>query len=318
MVWKVCRGGCPLRCEIRRNHGSWELPDRHSGPSVIFRRAGIVLMENGATVPPMSVLANAASALIAQLDLHRRLPIRLYRVCEVLGAEIRTQPGTTTYCVRIVAGEPVVFLRCVNTYRLAKSPELRFVLAHELGHVYLFRKGVPQARGRSEYFEQEKACDLFARCLLCPDNGLRNSITTIDSVADSIETVLEVAKRYQVPVRIAADRFSDLNASIRFALFRRKLNDQTEIRATASSFGNGKVRGTIFRQEDTEFQTFDSVDADNPSFQLAKDMVPRWGERLRLKEVSEIAIRRIESTAWLVALQQGVAGVNEESLCGFF
>lgn len=96
----------------------------------------------------------------------------------------------------------------------------RFLLAHELGHSFFFRRGinVPQ-RDLAHSREEEDFCDEFARWLLIPREVAQRQPL-------EAEAVFQLHRRYDVSVQLAARAMAEASDGARWALlFRRARAD---------------------------------------------------------------------------------------------
>ena len=156
-----------------------------------------------------SLLTAEANRLIAR-HTSGRPPFDPYAIAEALKVEVReeTLDGPEGYVLR-EAGRwcAVISARAAKTRR-------RFTLAHELGHVLLFRA---RENGHAEHFlryrsssfqpnldqdpDEEALCNAFAQELLMPLDEFQNRVN-IHTVSPAI--IVSVAREFDVSIQAAA------------------------------------------------------------------------------------------------------------------
>lgn len=259
-------------------------------PTELLERIGL---------PSEHDIREAAEELLRKLELARSLPVRLTPLCRHFGAHVQpAQKGPS--CVTVTTGRPLIAIKCESTQAIKENPELRFILAHELGHVLLYRWGIQRPLGGREYWLQERLCDLFAELILCPGETMsvmEPHLSTLPSAMDAAEKITET---YQVPVRVACDRISDLASQFRFALFR--MFERQCIKATCSSFATRRLRGVKLQPTDQLHGILISIRR-GTRVVLSPDQLYFCASRLRLEHLGEAAIRRRGDREWLMGLE---------------
>jgi hypothetical protein len=183
-----------------------------------------------------SLLHDAA----AILSRNKQLPIRLRPLCRELGiAGIKRSnlDGASALLVD-ASSNPKILINSagVGTGRGADSftPWERFLIAHELGHLVLYRNKIPCPSGTSEYWQMEALCDDFAQRLLIPDPVVNEEDSGDQKdVTECLNLALDMAKFARVPWFIAASRLADWESAVAF--FRLIQHEEGEYKVVLST-----------------------------------------------------------------------------------
>jgi hypothetical protein len=120
----------------------------------------------------------------------------------------------------------------------------RYLLAHELAHVFLMELGVPEPSSKSDYWKVENLADLFACCLLLPttvvSSGRPIGSLSVGSVSAWIDRTSRIA---QVPWFTAAVRVAATEPRT-FALRLEKQREK-EWKVVFSTLHNHAERGRV-------------------------------------------------------------------------
>jgi IrrE N-terminal-like domain len=91
------------------------------------------------------------------------------------------------------------------------SDRERFTVAHEIGHFLLFRNGVPPPQSRSEYWQLEELCNVFAGQLLIADFELEQFFPArrSSSATQLLLLTKQLARRLLVSFEVSARRVTE-------------------------------------------------------------------------------------------------------------
>jgi Zn-dependent peptidase ImmA (M78 family) len=179
-----------------------------------------------------------------------QFPFNLGRLCSQLGVSLIYKEGISRFNAYIANSgrnweTAAVFL---PTEGFGSSYE-RFCIAHELGHLLLFRELDARPEGGSDYWRFEELCDEFARKLLVPEDVVKDHLCCRDPIS-ALKSSLMLARVSKVPWIHAARRISEFQSGVYF--LRLTVAPSKRIKVLASSFPNQKERGRLI-DEPTEF-----------------------------------------------------------------
>lgn len=93
----------------------------------------------------------------------------------------------------------------------------RFMITHELGHLLLEKKFDVTPLGRSEYWQHEDLCHLFARVVLMPDDFMkRKMLNTLCTPLQRLGLTISLNNLAMVPWPTSAFRVADFDDKIVF------------------------------------------------------------------------------------------------------
>jgi hypothetical protein len=156
-------------------------------------------------------------ATAEQLHNSMSMPIPLGPICRELGVVSvrRSRIQSAPALLVDAASKPKILLNLsapgAGTGHEAFTSWERFAIAHELGHLVLYRANGPIPAGPSEYWQVEALCDAFARRLLVIDTEVR---TAGQNAGDTPTQRLQLSSRMAVKARIpwsaAAQRLGEI------------------------------------------------------------------------------------------------------------
>jgi len=116
----------------------------------------------------------------------------------------------------------------------------RFLVAHELGHLILYKEHNAKPLGKSEYWKHEQLCDSFAQWLLIPAYIAHDAATNGDSSAGArLNATCELERNARVPWEVSASSISALDQHVAF--FKIADIDQSHLRVRFSTLPNKKA-----------------------------------------------------------------------------
>jgi hypothetical protein len=220
-------------------------------------------------------------------------------------------PAARRSTIRIAAHSCIITLTCRSEADLQENPEARFTLAHELGHLILFRYGVSRPQTKKEYWIQEGLCDQFAREVLCPVDVFSKAEPKPSSIRDAMLLAERLAADYRVPLRAACDNVSQWAPEFRFAVIRR---ERDCLRVTASSFNDRKVRGTRLSVQDPVKRVLTTIRRQAEHRVLSSAECQQCRSRFKLgEETSEFVAARLDAHTWLLGAQMNVHRMVERT-----
>jgi hypothetical protein len=197
----------------------------------------------------------------------KALPVSVREVCAYFGVPIRRSEATRKAALIHPETAPEILLPKSPSTILPRSwPTLpynlngndsercreawdRYLVAHELGHLLLFRAGVGRPFGRGEYYLHEELCDSFARWLLLPEHLAQeltrplpcNWTQATEALEISFRVVAKMESRAFVPWILAAFRASDCSPSFGFLLLTQA---ESQYRVRITTLPNKRAIGT--------------------------------------------------------------------------
>jgi len=148
-----------------------------------------------------------------ELGTERDLPVDLVAVCRELGVGLRVAPADGPRrgaLMRAGRGWEVVVMRPRGPSGDI-SPQERFTIAHELGHLILMRETPFRIQRDADYWLAEELCNRFASGLLIPQR-LLSDLAEPRSSTELAASVSEVARMaavtFEPAARAVAARFA--------------------------------------------------------------------------------------------------------------
>ena len=168
-----------------------------------------------------------------------KLPLPIGRICFEQGIQIGRKSGIGEFKAHMtLPRNPDDF---AHVFLPEREPSLkratnyeRFCLAHELGHLIIFRRFAIVPAGKSEYWQHEAICDDFARTLLLPGRFLPPQIS-LNVFGDIL---LRLTQLSRIPVMQVAKRLSE--AAGNAAFFRIKIKE-SKLTIFSTTNKNGKL-----------------------------------------------------------------------------
>jgi hypothetical protein len=178
----------------------------------------------------------AAAILDAVLDAQLRPPpAPLSAYARALGVRAITTTVHDEGCVDFAGGDAVIALRSG-----LGDNRRRFTLAHELGHVALYR--YETQLGEPVDFDVERLCDQVAARLLLPDRWVL-PLTAMSWTLPALETY---ASQARVSVAALVNRLSDAGSAVSWCRFRASaFAGGNEWRCWERAGAKGVVRGDL-------------------------------------------------------------------------
>ena len=167
------------------------------------------------------------------------LPVDLAKVCSALEVRVRrSKIGRARALLIDAEGTPQVLLAEKEPF-VGYSVRERFLVAHELAHLILYRMGVPRPVSRHEYWKYEHVCDCFSRRLLLPEKAVKGLIDSTPRTGVQILNLsCRLARVAQAPWPAGAHRISDREPDVAF--FRITADIGGRLRVTVSTLPNKK------------------------------------------------------------------------------
>ncbi len=162
-------------------------------------------------------------AAAEQLRNTMSMPIPLGPICRELGvvsvrrSRIQSAPALLVDAV----SKPTILLNTsapgAGTGHEAFTSWERFAIAHELGHLVLYRAKGPIPAGPSEYWQVEALCDAFARRLLVSDSEVRTAGQSAgDTAMQRLQLSSKIAVKARIPWSAAAQRVGEIVGNCAF------------------------------------------------------------------------------------------------------
>lgn len=252
---------------------------------------------------PISALRQDVAEILSQVDLlPSKLPVRLSPICDLLGVSVSPNPNESSSCVRIIRGQPDVRIRCKDLRDIRNNAELRFELAHELGHVLLHFREFKRPTSRAEYYVTEEACDGFARWLLCPDVVV--DLNDVTSASTAATATIGLARATCIPLRAASDRVAEILPEFASLTFRASVHlGEPVLKATTSSLPKRACRGKILRHDDSLFRVLRQVSCSQRPVVLSECETDEFKSALNVRRARGMAVSRVGSAVWFLSFQ---------------
>ena len=145
------------------------------------------------------------------------MPIPLGPICRELGVVSvrRSQIQSAPAFLVDADSKPKILLNAsapgAGTGQQAFTSWERFAVAHELGHLVLYRAKGPIPAGPSEYWQVEALCDAFARRLLVSDSEVRAAGKDAgDTPTQRLQLSSRMAVKARIPWSAAAQRVGEI------------------------------------------------------------------------------------------------------------
>src|SRR5437868_11328372 len=158
-----------------------------------------------------------------QLRNSMSMPIPIRQICRELGvvSVCRSRIQSAPALLVDAASKPKVLLNTsapgAGTGHEAFTSWERFAIAHELGHLVLYRAKGPIPAGAGEYWQIEALCDAFARRLLVSDAEGRTARESVaDTAVQRLQLSSRIALRARIPWSAAAHRVGEIVGNCAF------------------------------------------------------------------------------------------------------
>jgi hypothetical protein len=186
----------------------------------------------------------------AACDLAQRYsrPVQLGTICNDLGVYVRRTDGRSQRAL-LVEREDVfeILLPSGMSHDDRFTTWERFLIAHEIGHVFLRRFRVQKPLGKSEYWKMEVICDSFARRLLLPRDAVSKTLEIVGgSASDRLRATLELQRQWDIPWPVAA--FEVAECAPCFQFFRISSSNR-RFRVSVSTLPNKRQSGRLIDEE---------------------------------------------------------------------
>jgi uncharacterized protein DUF955 len=185
-----------------------------------------------------ATLRQAADWLVAGGE----FPIDVLRVCAKLGVAVGRSATVPERKAKIVSSDSGARI-LLGPGRLADTLELtgwdRFLIAHELGHLILYKEHNAKPLGESEYWKHERLCDSFAHWLLIPACKAHEAAAVREPTASArLAASCGLERSGRVPWPVAASAISEVDENVVF--FKVADLDKPHLRVRFSTLSNKK------------------------------------------------------------------------------
>lgn len=181
----------------------------------------------------------ALSTFARKLTRGCALPVDVVEICHRLGVTLQRDEGFNYRQAQLfdTGIETVVKLPSRHTGQSTYTPHDRFLIGHEIAHLYLRRERHASILRDGDYWRQEELCDYFARVLLLPDEAVASPCASSPSNPESLLEVIErLTMRASVTWATAAHRLADFRAQAEFLLIvRKRESGRTRFRVHATT-----------------------------------------------------------------------------------
>ena len=186
-----------------------------------------------------------------QLRNSMSMPIPIRQICRELGvvSVCRSRIQSAPAILVDAASKPKVLLYTsalgAGTGHEAFTSWERFAIAHELGHLVLYRAKGPIPAGPSEYWQIEALCDAFARRLLVSDAEVRTARESVaDTAVQRMQLSSRIALRARIPWSAAAHRVGEIVGT---------LSDGTAVSSCATMIPGTSQEQLAGKRQPTQF-----------------------------------------------------------------
>lgn len=209
-------------------------------------------------------------------------PVDLFHICERLGVTLSRSASISPRKAQILHsnGKAKILLSPGHSSApLELSGWERFLIAHELGHLILYKEHNAKPLGESEYWKHERLCDSFAHWLLIPACKVHEAVTKSERGAVArLDASCWLERSGRVPWPVAASAISEVDHNVVF--FKVADLDGTHLRVRFSTLSNKKGINTKVDKTSSAGKALLAIPLRNPIQEVDSAIIREllWGK----------------------------------------